>query len=64
MVGKVKFFNTRKGFGFVNADGKDYFFHWSAIKMDGYKKLKTDETVSFDLSNNDKGECAVNLQVV
>ena len=49
MTGTVKWFNARRGFGFITADdGKDYFVHHSDIKMDGFRKLKNGAKVSFE----------------
>ncbi|MCI6260133.1 MAG: cold-shock protein, partial [Pyramidobacter sp.] len=48
MKGKVKWFNSTKGFGFITTEeGKDVFVHFSAIKMDGYKSLEENEEVEF-----------------
>ncbi|RBH35901.1 DNA-binding protein, partial [Pseudomonas sp. MWU13-2860] len=54
-VGKVKWFNNAKGFGFINTDARegrdedgkdiDFFAHYSAIEMDGYKTLKAGQVV-------------------
>ena len=62
-VGKVKWFNNAKGFGFINEDGKteDLFAHYSAIKMDGYKTLKAGQAVVFDIIQAPKGFHAVNI---
>jgi CspA family cold shock protein len=70
-VGKVKWFNNAKGFGFINTDagegrdedGKDidFFAHFSAIKMDGYKTLKAGQAVYFDIVQGPKGLHAVNI---
>lgn len=61
--GKVKWFNQKKGFGFiVGDDGKDYFVHFTGILKNGFKTLEQDEEVVFDISTNDKGEIAVNVQ--
>ncbi len=64
--GKVKWFNNAKGFGFVVVDGTndDIFAHFSQIKMDGYKTLKTGQVVQFDLIEGDKGKQAQNIQTV
>ncbi|MDP6570367.1 MAG: cold-shock protein [Candidatus Marinimicrobia bacterium] len=57
--GKVKWFNERKGFGFIEMEnGKDVFVHFSNIKQDGFKTLKDGQPVEFTLVNNDKGESA------
>ncbi|MGF6090566.1 cold shock domain-containing protein CspD [Pseudomonas sp. 18173] len=62
-VGKVKWFNNAKGYGFINEEGKteDLFAHYSAIKMDGYKTLKAGQAVVFDIIQGPKGLHAVNI---
>ncbi|MGF6554446.1 CspA family cold shock protein [Pseudomonas sp. S30_BP2TU TE3576] len=62
-VGKVKWFNNAKGYGFINEEGKteDLFAHYSAIKMDGYKTLKAGQSVVFDIIQGPKGLHAVNI---
>jgi CspA family cold shock protein len=62
--GKVKWFNNAKGFGFIVPDGTqdDVFAHFSQIKMDGFKTLKTGQLVEFDLIKGDKGLQAQNIQ--
>ena len=63
--GTVKWFNQKKGFGFiVGEDGKDYFVHFTGIARDGFKTLNQDEQVTFDVSTNNKGEIAVNVQTI
>lgn len=64
MKGKVKWFNNLKGFGFIVPDGStdDVFAHFSQIKMDGYKTLKTNQEVEFDLVDGEKGKQAHNIQ--
>ncbi len=56
-TGKVKWFDNRKGFGFIvqDASGRDVFVHHSSIEGQGYKTLKEGETVNFDLIESDKG---------
>jgi CspA family cold shock protein len=59
MEGKVIFFSAKKGWGFIaQANGKqDLFVHWSAIQgMDGYKELKADQRVSYEVENGPKGQ--------
>ena len=57
--GTVKWFNERKGFGFIEREGgADVFVHFSSIKSDGFKTLKDGQAVEFTLVNNDKGESA------
>lgn len=52
----VKWFDTRKGYGFiVGDDGQDYFVHYSQIQADGYKTLHTDERVSFTAGSDASG---------
>jgi len=64
-VGKVKWFNNAKGFGFIREDGKDedIFAHFSTISMDGYKTLKAGQEVEFDLSQGPKGLHATNIKL-
>merc|ERR1712183_367312 len=51
--GTVKFFNTQKGFGFIQGDdGQDYFAHFSAIQMEGHKSLANDEPVEFSIEED------------
>ncbi|MGI6075897.1 MAG: cold shock domain-containing protein [Pyramidobacter sp.] len=62
MKGKVKWFNSTKGYGFITTEeGKDVFVHFSAIKMDGYKSLEENEEVEFDVVDGDKGPQAANV---
>jgi CspA family cold shock protein len=64
-VGKVKWFNNAKGFGFIREEGKedDIFAHFSTITMDGYKTLKAGQEVEFELSEGPKGLHAVNIKL-
>lgn len=62
MTGKVKWFNSEKGYGFISTDeGKDIFVHFSAIKTDGYKTLAEGDVVEFDVISGDRGEQAGNV---
>ena len=64
-VGKVKWFNSEKGFGFITSEeGKDIFVHFSAIQADGYKTLEEGQTVEFDIVEGDRGPQAANVTVV
>jgi len=60
--GKVKWFNPRKGYGFIAAeDGRDVFVHYASIAGDGYKTLSEGEDVSFDIVDGEKGPRAENV---
>ena len=61
-TGRVKWFNEKKGFGFIEQDGgKDVFVHYSGIAGDGFKNLHEGEAVTFDLEDGEKGPKAVNV---
>ena len=61
--GKVKWFDNKKGFGFIAQDsGKDIFVHHTSIMGNGYKTLKEGEEVQFDLIESDKGPKAQNVE--
>ena len=54
--GIVKWFNTIKGYGFIGReDGDDAFVHFSAIQMDGYRKLEEGQSVEFSIEDGPKG---------
>jgi CspA family cold shock protein len=60
--GKVKWFNTRKGYGFISTDdGRDIFVHYSNIAAEGYKTLAEGDAVSFDVVDGEKGPRAENV---
>jgi CspA family cold shock protein len=61
--GKVKWFNDAKGFGFITPDGggDDLFAHFSAINIDGFKTLKENQVVTFDVVQGPKGKQASNI---
>ena len=65
MRGKVKNFNKEKGYGFIKTEeGKDVFFHYSELKMEGFKTVEANKTVEFELIETEKGLRAVNIVVV
>jgi CspA family cold shock protein len=60
--GKVKKFNKEKGFGFIKLeDDKDVFFHYSELKMDGFKTIEEGADVEFELIETDRGLQARNI---
>jgi len=62
LEGKVKWFNPRKGYGFIEApDGRDVFVHFSSIAGDGFKTLDEGDTVLFDIVEGEKGLRAANV---
>ncbi|MES0397816.1 MAG: cold-shock protein [Syntrophobacteria bacterium] len=61
--GIVKWFNDRKGFGFIQQEnGEDIFVHYSSINMPGYKSLAEGEQVAFEVEEGDRGPVAKNVQ--
>lgn len=64
--GKVKWFNNSKGFGFIVSDqgGDDLFAHFSQIQMDGYKTLKPDQLVQFEVVDGKNGKQAQNIRSI
>lgn len=65
-VGKVKWFNNAKGFGFIVPEdgGEDIFAHYSTIQMEGYRSLKAGQEVTFEVQQGPKGLHAENIGVV
>ncbi|MBR3833877.1 MAG: cold-shock protein [Lachnospiraceae bacterium] len=62
--GTVKWFNDQKGFGFItDENGKDVFVHFSGLNMDGFKSLKENQTVEFEVTEGAKGPQAINVTV-
>jgi CspA family cold shock protein len=62
-TGKVKWFDSSKGFGFIAPDdgSKDVFAHHTAIAGDGYKSLQEDQAVTYDVTEGAKGPQATNI---
>jgi len=60
--GSVKWFNEKKGFGFIGRQGKpDVFVHFSGIEMEGYKTLTAEDEVEFEIQEGQKGPQAINV---
>ena len=65
MKGQVKWFDSKKGHGFITGEnGKEIFVHFSGIMSDGFKSLNEGQQVEFEVGNGAKGEQAVNVTVV
>jgi CspA family cold shock protein len=66
MQGKVVWFSNARGFGFLKPDsaGKDVFVHYSAIVGDGYKQLKADQRVAFEIVQGQNGPQAADVEVI
>lgn len=65
MVGRVKWFNNEKGYGFIEyKENEDVFVHYSAIEVDGYKTLSEGQLVEFKLVETSKGYQALNVRLV
>ena len=63
--GIVKWFNDRKGYGFISQeDGNDVFVHFSSIEATGYKTLSEGDTVDFEIEESDRGPEAKNVKKV
>ncbi|ALS98612.1 cold shock domain-containing protein CspD [Lacimicrobium alkaliphilum] len=64
-VGKVKWFNNAKGFGFIVPEdgGEDIFAHYSTIQMDGYRSLKAGQEVKFEVQQGPKGLHAEKIEL-
>ncbi|HOO74491.1 MAG TPA: cold-shock protein [Tepiditoga sp.] len=63
MKGKVKWFDPKKGFGFVTGeDGNDVFVHYTSIEGDGFKTLEENMEVSFEIVDGQKGPQAANVK--
>ena len=61
--GKVKWFNEKKGFGFIESDeGGDVFVHYSAIQGAGFRTLSQGQRIRFEIQEGQKGPAASNVQ--
>ena len=66
-TGTVKWFSNVKGYGFANTDEneeEDIFIHFSAIEMDGYRKLTSGQKIEFDINEGPKGLQAQNIRSI
>lgn len=64
-IGKCKWFNEKKGFGFITGDDEvDYFVHYSAIQGRGFKTLVEAEPVEFQVEETEKGLQAINVNII
>jgi cold shock protein len=64
-AGTVKWFNDKKGYGFISREsGGDIFVHYSAIKSDGYRSLKEGDRVEFIVKEDDKGLSAADVIIL
>jgi CspA family cold shock protein len=62
MLGKVKWFNAEKGYGFIEReDGDDVFVHFSAIQAEGFKTLDEGQSVEFEIVQGERGPQAANV---
>ncbi|MDS9470972.1 cold-shock protein [Sporosarcina pasteurii] len=60
--GKVKWFSNEKGYGFIEAeDGEDVFVHFTGIVGEGFKTLDEGESVSFEITDGNRGPQAANV---
>ena len=65
MKGKVKWFDGKKGYGFITGeDGKEVFVHYSGIAKDGFRALNEKQEVEYELGEGGKGIQAINVKVV
>ena len=65
MNGKVKWFDPKKGYGFIVAeDGSEIFVHYTGIVKEGFKALNEGQLVTYEVGEGDKGVQAVNVQLL
>lgn len=64
LLGKVKWFNSVKGFGFIESAGKDYFVHFNQIIGDGFLSLNENQRVEFTPGETKKGLVASGVTIV
>lgn len=65
MIGKVKWFNSKKGYGFItNENGEDVYVHYSGINMEGFKTLENGANVAYEPVETERGVIATNVVVI
>lgn len=65
MIGKVKWFDSKKGYGFIlTEEGREVFVHYTGIVAEGFRALTEGQNVEFEIGSNEKGVQAVNVAVV
>ncbi len=65
MIGKVKWFDNKKGYGFILAeDGREIFVHYTGIVAEGFKGLSEGQSVEYEICENEKGVQAVGVTVI
>jgi CspA family cold shock protein len=63
MEGRVKWFNDKKGYGFIETDNEgDVFVHYSAIQGEGFRSLQEGDKVTFDIEQSPRGPQAANVK--
>ena len=63
--GTVKWFNSKKGYGFISPEnGNDVFVHFSALSGEGYKSLEEGQAVEFEIKEGPKGQEAANVNTI
>jgi CspA family cold shock protein len=64
LKGKVKWFDTKKGFGFIQSEeGSDVFVHYTSILTEGFKNLEQGQEVTFEITEGKKGPQASNVRI-
>lgn len=61
LTGKVKWFDDKKGYGFAESEGRDYFVHYKEIQGTGFKTLNEGQTIQFNPAEGVKGKVAKNV---
>ncbi|MCK5056680.1 MAG: cold shock domain-containing protein [Candidatus Aminicenantes bacterium] len=65
LKGKVKWFDTKKGFGFITTDeGEDVFVHYTSIASEGFKDLKEGQEVTFEITEGSRGPQASGVEII